>query len=288
MTPKLRRNAGVTLLELLVVVLIIAILVALLLPAVQKVRELALHTESRNNLKQIMLATHSYADANREFLPSVSGFNYANGFSENSLWWGLFPYIEQGTLYGLFRQAHSGNMASNDFVIRLYVSPLDPTTGITEAGVSSYAANACVFRNAVKRTNGFPDGMSNTISYAEHYALGCGGTEFDWLSNSLYVIPPNSASIFKVDRRATFADRELGDVYPATNGSGTRSSVPGLTFQIQPSLADCDPRIAQAAGPSMAVALGDGSVRDLAAGISERTFWSAVTPSGREVLGPDW
>src|SRR5260221_8935668 len=81
------------------------------------------------------------------------------------------------------------------------------------------------------------------------------------------------------------------DAYPITSGtpSTSHSSVQGLTFQTRPSLKDCDPRIAQTPhSGGMLVALADGSVRTLATGMSETTFWAAVTPNGGEVLGTDW
>ena len=63
----------------------------------------------------------------------------------------------------------------------------------------------------------------------------------------------------------------------------------GLTFQANPPVGACDPRIPQSphAG-GMLTALADGSVRVLAASVSEATFWAAVTPRGGEVLGNDW
>ncbi len=99
--PRSRLRAF-TLIELLVVIAIIAILIGLLLPAVQKVREAANRTRCQNNLKQLGLACHNFADANNGFLPpSMSGQTPANPFpgAPYSAFTRLLPYVEQAALY---------------------------------------------------------------------------------------------------------------------------------------------------------------------------------------------
>ena len=104
--PKHTRNAF-TLVELLVVIAIIAILIGLLLPAVQKVRQAAARTASMNNLKQLGLASHNFASENGGNLPSYSSGVYNQ----------LLPYLEQDALVG--------NSAAQTTVLKVLTSPAD-------------------------------------------------------------------------------------------------------------------------------------------------------------------
>ncbi len=282
----MRHRTAFSLLELLVVIAIIALLIGLLLPAVQKVRTAALASQCQNNHKQVALSVHSFADHHSGLLPTVDG-TAARG--EFSLYISLLPFLEHGNYYAEVKAGLRPN--SNDYVMKPLLCPADPTIGSDNGnGKSSVAANAVVFIGRPSMNTTFRDGTTNTIIFTEHYAFQCNGAQFDWLYGLDPITMPNPVlGGLSTLRRATFSD--AWDVRPVVSGSPpvARPSVPGAKFQVRPPISECNPSIPQSPHPGrLIVAMGDGSVRSVSPAISEATFWAAVTPAGGETLGADW
>lgn len=275
-----RARHAITLVELLVAVAVVAILIAILIPAVQRVREAAARVQSANNLRQIILAIHGFGDEHRRF-PEING-NARSANPRQSMFVVLLPYIGEGYWPLDYLERTDTNYP---LVIRTYLSPSDPTaSNPNHSFLSSYPANAQVFINNASLARSFTDGTSTTIALAEHYAL-CNNLPFTYTN-------------YEGFHRATFADggpnvyqyANEGDNFPVTTGNPPRTTGAWAgTFQVAPRITDCDPRLAQTPHVSgMLVAMGDGSGRTLAPGMSPSTYWAAVTPAAGDMPGDDW
>ncbi|HYT88405.1 MAG TPA: DUF1559 domain-containing protein [Gemmataceae bacterium] len=296
--PSRSSRAGFTLIELLVVIAIIAILIGLLLPAVQKVREAAARMKCSNNLKQIGVGLHNYHSAHLKFPPmsrydgTQTGPNSWQSQGERSnLWISLLPYIEQDNVYKM-SALHSprnpsiddGSTAANSLAskeIKMYLCPSDPTnqpsaTWTNGWVVGNYVANHDAFHNPndggwmsawdsgqssyqASLERTYTDGTSNTLGITEAYAR-CGSTGTLWAHET--VTP---------DWHAMFND---------WNARGAASK-----FQVMPTQAQCNARLPQQIHSSgINVMLMDGSVRSISSGVDVNVWAALLTPAGGEVL----
>ena len=195
-----RRRAAFTLIELLVVIAIIGVLIGLLLPAVQKVRESANRAQCQNNLRQMALACHNYHSTQQALPPGyLATAPYIDGATDTTPGWGwaafILPYIEQDNLYRQidFNQPLQNSTTVVQTVVKGYLCPSDvpPVAAfpvvdgfgstLVQAAPSSYAA--CVggdetdtaalsglgvfYRNSETRLTDIKDGTSNTILIGE-------------------------------------------------------------------------------------------------------------------------
>jgi prepilin-type N-terminal cleavage/methylation domain-containing protein len=189
------KRRAFTLIELLVVVAIIAILIGLLLPAVQLAREAARRTQCRNHLRQIGLALHNYLDAHTVFPPSycvVPGVTSTVG-GQWSIAARILPYVEQANLGNLinWNAAYSTQLNVATTRVPVYLCPsevndatrADPATGIPRDYPANYAVNfgtwfiydpvagtggdGAFHPNSRTRPASFLDGMSNTLAACE-------------------------------------------------------------------------------------------------------------------------
>lgn len=162
------RRRGFTLIELLVVIAIIAVLIGLLLPAVQKTREAAARIKCSNNLHQLGLAMHMYHDVHHAFPPA---FAKPSNYSW-SVW--LLPYVEQANLFNRinpYKTVLSLN-ANTTLKLPVFVCPSDPG-GDVNTWFGGYAKSNYVVSEQVSDGNSaiamstITDGLSNTLMIGE-------------------------------------------------------------------------------------------------------------------------
>lgn len=316
-TPPPRRRAGFTLIELLVVIAIIAVLIGLLLPAVQAAREAARRSQCINNLKQIGLALHNYHDSHNAFPPGYVSFwkkdggdagtaedDYGPGWAWGSM---ILPQLEQSAVYNVINFSLTVGMTQNSTANLLrfnsYLCPSDSpppsvpvrdeanTMTVNHVGTSNYVGmyglgevgeapgrgNGTFFRNSRVGLRDMLDGSSQTIIVGER-------------SHNLSFVTWTSRSpggwLFKTSSFEGGTDTFAVDPEEAfTMVLGPVGLEHGPRTPNHP-MAHVEDYWSRHPG-GVNFVFGDGSVKFIKNGIAPASFQALATRAGSEVLSAD-
>jgi prepilin-type N-terminal cleavage/methylation domain-containing protein/prepilin-type processing-associated H-X9-DG protein len=320
----LRRRHAFTLIELLVVIAIIAILIGLLVPAVQKVREAAARIQCDNNLHQFAIALHNHHSA-LGYFPQGRSPNNGASFSVHSR---LLPYMEQDNIYKIIDftvpWSNANNAAARAAVVKVFICPSDPyrmypadlaptnyrcnegtSLAMWQGASDSSGVNAALpldngvfFCNNPYRIADIIDGTSNTAAFSEHvtgdFSQGIATERADTFAPGTHPTTPDQA----VADCAGVNINNLGMQGYSNVGASWLYGYHSTTSYWHsgpPNSRSCmfpPSRIMTVANSGhtngVNVALCDGSVRFVTNSINIDTWRALGTRNGGEVLGSDW
>lgn len=254
---------GFTLIELLVIVLIIAVLAALMLPATRRVREPAIRMSCQNNLKQLMLAMHNYADTHpsRAFPPGCAGPGAA---PEARLSWmvPLLPYLEQAPLYTKFdlTKGYAENREPARTPMKVFLCPSNEVA--PDTAPAHYVALAGIDHAAAARPPEVP---------------GTGFMGFDRATKPEAIKDGTSNTLALIETRV--------GIGPWAGGGA--ANVRGFHPDDAPHIGEARAFGWHAEGTGANAAMADGSTRFLSARTDPAKLAAAITVAGKETLTLD-
>jgi len=281
---------GITLIEVLIAIAVLAILLGLLVPAVARVRETANKMACANNLRQLALASHAHSNANGH-LPA-----YATTRPHGSWWIALLPYVEDENLYqeimshSATKKVGTGHIGGlgvfhpgiRDAPFPLLQCPSDSSgyqppvkPGAPPWTMTNYLANWYVFGDGVEGCFNLPqkledvsDGLSSTVLFAEGYAQcqqvprrACLSCDLHNFGITMQGLPSDDPVYLPVDY---------------------------TMFQVRPLFNECDGQRSQTPHAAMNVAMADGSARSIAPEITPATWKLLLKPNDGVPVSGDW